>query len=174
MSMSEPKPFLVKVADFLIQSGNENNLKTLVVLPNRRSQVFLKQALAEKAERDFWLPDMLTIDEFMTHLSGLTVIDPLVTYFELFRIHRDIEKEKARSLDDFLSWAPLMLNDFSDIDFYLADARGLFNELSEVKALEQWNLGERPLTEMQTAYLAFFHSLFGYYEQLQIDRKSVV
>lgn len=168
MSMSEPKPFLVKVADFLIQSGNENNLKTLVVLPNRRSQVFLKQALAEKAERDFWLPDMLTIDEFMTHLSGLTVIDPLVTYFELFRIHRDIEKEKARSLDDFLSWAPLMLNDFSDIDFYLADARGLFNELSEVKALEQWNLGERPLTEMQTAYLAFFHSLFGYYEQLQM------
>jgi len=168
MSIPDSTLFLDKIADFLIRSGSGDNLHTLVVLPNRRSQVFLKQALAKKTGKDFWLPDMLTIDELMTHLSGLTVIDPLVAYFELFRIHRDIEKEKARSLDDFLSWAPLMLNDFSDIDYYLADAHSLFNELSEVKALEQWNLGERPLTEMQTAYLTFFHSLFGYYEQLQI------
>ncbi len=168
MSIPDSTLFLDKIADFLIRSGSGDNLHTLVVLPNRRSQVFLKQALAKKTGKDFWLPDMLTIDELMTHLSGLTVIDPLVAYFELFRIHRDIEKEKARSLDDFLSWAPLMLNDFSDIDYYLADAHSLFNELSEVKALEQWNLGERPLTEMQTAYLTFFHSLFGYYEQLQV------
>ncbi len=168
MPMSDPNPFLDKIADFLLRSGNGDSLHTLVVLPNRRSQIFLKQALAEKAVKDIWLPDMLTIDEFMTHLSGLTVIDPLVAYFELFRIHRDMEKEKARSLDDFLLWAPLMLNDFSDIDYYLADAHGLFDELSEVKALEKWNLGERPLTEMQLAYLAFFHSLFGYYERLQI------
>jgi len=168
MSMSDSIPFLDKIADFLIRSGNINNLHTLVVLPNRRSQVFLKKALANETGKDFWFPDMLTIDELMTHLSGLTVIDPLVAYFDLFRIHRDMEKEKARSLDDFLSWAPLMLNDFSDIDYYLVDAHRLFNELSEVKAIEQWNLGERPLTEMQTAYLAFFHSLFGYYEQLQV------
>ncbi len=167
MSMSYSIPFLDKIAGFLIQSGNINNLHSLVVLPNRRSQVFLKRALANKTGKDFWLPDMLTIDELMTHLSGLTVIDPLVAYFDLFRIHRDMEKEKARSLDDFLAWAPLMLNDFRDIDYSLADAHRLFNELSEVKALEQWNLGERPLTEMQTAYIAFFHSLFGYYEQLQ-------
>jgi CRISPR/Cas system-associated exonuclease Cas4 (RecB family) len=167
--MPDPIPFLDKIADFLISSETGNNLRTLVVLPNRRSQVFLKQALATKAGKDLWLPDMLTIDELMAHLSGLTVIDPLVAHFELFRIHRDIEKEKARSLDDFLSWAPLMLNDFSDIDYYLADAHGLFNELSEVKALEQWNLGERPLTEMQKTYLAFFHSLFGYYERLQMQ-----
>lgn len=167
MPISEPNPFLEKIADFLIQSGSGDNLHTLVVLPNRRSQVFLKQTLANKTGKDFWFPDMLTIDELMTHLSGLTVIDPLVAYFDLFRIHRNMEKKKARSLDDFLSWAPLMLNDFSDIDYYLADAHRLFNELSEAKALEQWNLGERPLTEIQTSYLAFFHSLFGYYEQLQ-------
>jgi len=166
--MVDPKPFLDRVAEFLLHFKNGEALQTLVVLPNRRSQVFLKQALAEKASEDFWLPDMLTIDELMAQLSGLTVVDPLVAYFELFRIHREMEKEKARSLDDFLSWASLMLNDFSDIDFSLADAHRLFNELSEVKALEEWNLGERPLTEMQTAYLAFFRSLFNYYERLQI------
>ncbi len=167
--MSDPNSFLDKIASFIIRSGNADNMHTLVVMPNQRSQIFLKQSLAKKSENDLWLPEMLTIDELMAQLSGLTVIDPLVAYFELFRIHRDMEKEKARSLDDFLSWAPLMLNDFSDVDYYLAEAHGLFNELSEVKALEQWNLGERPLTEMQKTYLAFFHSLFGYYERLQMQ-----
>ncbi len=165
--MADSPSFLDKIADFLISSESGHNLYRLVVLPNRRSQVFLKQALAKKAEKDIWLPDMLTIDELMAKLSGLTVVDPIVAYFELFKIHLDIEKENARGLDDFLSWAPLMLNDFSDVDYYLADAHGLFHELSEVKALEQWNVGERPLSGMQKAYLAFFHSLFGYYEQLQ-------
>ena len=156
------------IADFLISSGKEKMLHTLVVLPNKRSEVFLKRAFAKKTGNDFWLPDMLTIDELMAAFSGLIVIDPLEAYFELYRIHYETEKEKARSLDDFLSWAPLMLNDFSDIDYYLADARKLFHELSEVKVLESWNLGERPLTAMQKDYLAFFHSLFDYYERLQM------
>ena len=166
--MSDPVSFLDEIAGFLVHRENGDAVHTLVVLPNRRSQVFLKQYLAKNAGRDYWLPDMLTIDELMAQLSGLTVIDPLIAYFELFKIHREMTGDKARNLDDFLSWAPLMLNDFSDIDYSLADAHRLFSELSEVKALEKWNLNDRPLTEMQMAYLAFFHSLFGYYERLQM------
>ena len=166
--ISDPMSFLDEIAYFLVHRKNGDTIHTLVVLPNRRSQVFLKQYLAKNAGRDYWLPDMLTIDELMAQLSGLTVIDPLVAYFELFKIHREMTNDKARNLDDFLSWAPLMLNDFSDVDYYLADAHGLFSELSEVKVLEKWNLNERPLTEMQIAYLAFFHSLFDYYERLQM------
>ena len=166
--MNNSFSFLERIAAFLLRQDSESLLQTLVVLPNRRSQVFLKQALAKQAEKDLWLPEMLTIDELMARLSGLTVVDPLVAWFELYRIHRELEKEKARPLDDFLSWAPLMLNDFSDVDFSMAGARKLFHELSEAKALEEWNLGERPLTEMQKEYLAFFRSLFDYYERLQM------
>jgi ATP-dependent helicase/nuclease subunit B len=166
--MDEPKPFLERIAGFLLAQSQENLLQTLVVLPNRRSQVFLKQALAKKAEQDFWLPDMLTIDELMVQLSGLTVVDPLAAWFELYHIHRELEKDKARSADDFLSWAPLMLNDFNDVDFSLADAHQLFHELSEVRVMETWNPDGRPLTTLQKDYLAFFRSLFDYYERLQI------
>ena len=166
--MSDPISFLDEIAGFLVHRESGDTVHTLVVLPNRRSQVFLKQYIAKNAGRDYWLPDMLTIDELMARLSGLTVIDPLVAYFELFKIHREMEGDKAHNLDDFLSWAPLMLNDFSDVDYYLADAHRLFSELSEVKALEKWNLNDRPLTEIQIAYLAFFHSLSGYYERLQM------
>ncbi len=164
--MNDSPSFLERVATFLLQQDGKSLLQTLVVLPNRRSQVFLKQALANKSDKDFWLPDMLTIDELMARLSGLTVVDPMLAWFELYRIHRELEGENARSLDDFLSWAPLMLNDFSDIDFSLADAKKVFRELSEAKALEVWNLGERPLTAMQKDYLAFFHRLYDYYKRL--------
>ena len=166
--MNGSPSFLERIAAFLLRQDSESLLHTLVVLPNRRSQVFLKQALAKKTEKDLWLPEMLTIDELMARLSGLTVVDPMVAWFELYRIHRELEKEKARTPDDFLSWAPLMLNDFSDVDFSMANAGKLFHELSEAKALEEWNLGERPLTSVQKDYLAFFQSLFQYYERLQI------
>ncbi len=167
--MEQSISFLDRVADFLLtRFSGEEGLHTLVVLPNRRSQVFLKRALAGRATNVLWLPDMLTIDELMAQLSGLAVVDPLATYLELYKIHRELEKEKARPLDDFLSWAPLMLNDFSDIDFSMARAERLFHELSEAKALEEWNLGEKPLTALQKDYLAFFRNLFRYYERLQM------
>ncbi|MBE0650452.1 MAG: PD-(D/E)XK nuclease family protein [Bacteroidales bacterium] len=114
-----------------------------------------------------WLPEIITIDDLMLHLSGLTLADALVVDFELYKIHQDIEGENARAPEDFLSWAPLMINDFSDIDYYLTDAKTLFSELTDIKALERWNLGEKPLTEIQKNYLKFFQSLYGYYSKLK-------
>lgn len=164
--MEVQQKFLEKVADFLLEKCSAGFTETVVVFPNHRSIVFLKKYLNQKTASDLWLPDMMTIDELMVHLSGLTVIDPLIADFELFKIHQEIAGSEARSLDDFLGWAPLILNDFSDIDYYLADAEKLFDELSEIKALEKWNLGEKPLTDLQKNYLEFFRSLSTYYAKL--------
>ncbi|UBM61633.1 PD-(D/E)XK nuclease family protein [Candidatus Sulfidibacterium hydrothermale] len=166
--MNDTPVFLERVAGFLLQLKPSEGAETLVVFPNKRSQLFLKQAILRAAEKDFWLPQMMTIDDLMVQLSGVSVVDPLLAYFELYQIHLEQEKEQVRTLDEFFSWAPLMLNDFSDIDYSLADAYRLFHELSEAKVLEEWNLGERPLTEMQKDYLSFFHSLYAYYETLQM------
>ncbi len=165
--MSDQQPFLEKVADFILQKDEKDLLKTLIVFPNNRSAIFLKDHLKRKLKKDYWLPEMMTIDQLMVQLSGLTLLDPLVVYLKLFEIHRAIEKEKARSLDDFLNWAPLMLNDFNEIDLYMVQADSLFSELSEVKAMEKWNLDGMPLTSLQTQYLNFFHSLIDYYQALQ-------
>lgn len=159
--------FLQKVATFLTQDSALDLSKTVVVFPNHRSGIFLKKYLAETLHQDSWMPEIITIDDLMLQLSGLALADPLVIDFELFKIHREIEGENARPLEDFLSWAPLMLNDFSDIDYYLTDAEILFNELTDIKALERWNLGEKPLTSIQKNYLKFFQSLYTYYTKLK-------
>ncbi len=165
--MRDQKKFLEKVAALLAGESVTDLSKTVVVFPNHRSGIFLKKYLMEALPRNSWLPEILTIDELMMALSGLNAADAVVVDFELYQIHRVIEGEKARPLEDFLNWAPLMINDFSDIDYYLANAKTLFSELTDIKALERWNLGEKPLTEIQKNYLKFFQSLFTYYSRLQ-------
>ena len=165
--MSNQNPFLERVADFILQKEEKELLQTLIVFPNQRSEIFLKNYLKQQAKIDLWLPKMLTIDELMARLSGLNLLDPLAVTLKLYEIHRTIEGDKARSLDDFLSWAPRMLNDFNEIDYYLTPAQSLFSELSNVKAIEKWNPDGKPLTVLQQQYLDFFHSLFEYYTILQ-------
>lgn len=165
--MLEPVKFLQKVASFLAKGTIKDLSKTVVVFPNHRSGTFLKKYLVEELPENSWLPEVMTIDDLMLHLSGLTLAEPLVIDFELYKIHREIEGDNARPMEDFISWAPLMLNDFSDIDYYLADAKTLFRELTDIKALERWNLGEKPLTEIQKNYLKFFQSLYVYYSRLK-------
>jgi len=165
--MQQHSYFLEKVASFLAGEKAGDLSKTVVVFPNHRSGIFLKKFLREVLSKNSWLPDIMTIDELMLYLSGFTMADPVVLDFELFKIHQKIEGDNARPVEDFLSWAPLMLNDFSDIDYYLTDAKILFSELTDIKVLERWNLGEKPLTDIQKNYLKFFQSLYIYYSELK-------
>jgi len=163
--------FLEQVADFILKDANDKLLHSAVVLPNKRSEIFLKNHLKNRITTTTWLPDFFTIDEFIVSTSQITELDPVSLYFELFKIHKNIAGNNARSLDDFLAWAPLMINDFNDIDLYLADAKTVFNHLSEVRAIEAWNPG-KPLTELQKNYLSFYKSLYCYYTELNKNLKD--
>ncbi|MBN2639060.1 MAG: PD-(D/E)XK nuclease family protein [Bacteroidales bacterium] len=164
--MEKQQKFLEKVADFLLKDSSLNFQETVVVFPNHRSSVFLKKYLQQKSDHNLWLPEMMTIDDLMVELSELTVINPLLVDLELYKVHQNIALSEARSIDDFLGWSTLMVNDFSDVDYYLADAGKLFSDLTDIKALEKWNLGIEPLTLIQKNYLEFFRSLGEYYTQL--------
>ncbi len=160
------KKFLDKAATFILDNCRENSLHTAIIFPNKRTEVFLKKYLKQKVDKDFWLPEFYTTDEFMVKASGIQKLDPILIYFELFKIHQEIAGADARSIDDFLVWAPVILSDFNDIDLYMANAKAVFTNLSETKAMEAWNPDGKPLTELQQNYLSFFRSLFPYYNKL--------
>lgn len=160
------KKFLDKAATFILENCWENSLHTAIIFPNKRTEVFLKKHLKQKVDKDFWLPEFYTTDEFMVKASGIQKLDPILIYFELFKIHQEIAGADARSIDDFLVWAPVILSDFNDIDLYMANAEAVFTNLSETKAMEAWNPDGKPLTGLQQNYLSFFRSLFPYYNKL--------
>jgi len=164
--------FLEQVADFILEKVGDDTLHTAVIFPNKRSEIFLKNHLRNKVKSNYWLPEFFTIDEFMVNGSGMVELEPVNIYFELFKVHKTIAGEDARGLDDFLAWAPVMLADFTDIDLYLADAKAVFTNLSEVKAIEQWNPSGRALTDLQKHYLSFYNSLHQYYTHLKSNLKE--
>ena len=119
-----------------------------------------KNYLKEKSSKTIWLPEFYTTDEFIIKQSGLNNLDPILIYFELYKIHKALEGKKSLPIEDFLSWAPIMLSDFNDIDLYLGDVEHIFKHLTEAKAIQQWNLDGKPLTELQSDYISFYQSLF--------------
>ncbi|MDP4281901.1 MAG: PD-(D/E)XK nuclease family protein [Bacteroidota bacterium] len=158
--------FLEKTAGYLVEHYGNNLEKVCIVLPNRRAGLYLKKYLGERLSATTWAPGILSIEDFMSRLSGLSICDPLQVLFELFLVHREIEGENAQSFEEFAQWGQQLISDFREIDEYLIDPDELFLYLDETKALTVWNLNTRPLTDFEKNYLRFFHSLGIYYKKL--------
>lgn len=162
------KKFLSEAAEKIINNGHFG-AQSVVILPNRRSEVFLKEEIKKLSTLNIWLPEFYPVDEFMQKASGLKKTDNISIFFELYKIHQNIAGSNAKTIDEFLTWAPVMLSDFHDIDSSMADAKDVFKQLSAIKAIQQWNPDGRPLTELQKNYLHFFNSMFDYYVELQAN-----
>ncbi|MDD2633694.1 MAG: PD-(D/E)XK nuclease family protein [Bacteroidales bacterium] len=160
------KTFLERVAHTILQTDGDQLDKICVVMPNRRAGLFLRKHIATLANRTVWAPDFYAVDDFYARISELTLADPVVVDFELYEIHRQIEKEKAQPFGEFIKWGHVLQTDFSDVDAHLTDARSIFGYLTEVKVIEKWNLAPDGLTVAVRDYLRFYSSLYEYYRQL--------
>ena len=110
-------PFLDMIADRLLHKFPDNMQDVKVVLPSKRAVVFLKHYLSKKIDNPIFLPDMLSIEEFIINVSGLEILDNISLQFRLYNIY---SKDNNESFDQFLNWSDILLNDFNDIDKNLA------------------------------------------------------
>ncbi|MFZ4520361.1 MAG: PD-(D/E)XK nuclease family protein [Bacteroidales bacterium] len=161
-------PFLQKTAQYLVSTFGDDLAGLCIVLPNRRGGLFLRKYLAAEVGKVTWAPTIFSIEDFIGELSGLQEVDNLYLLFELFEVHKEVEGMNAQPFEEFLRWAPQLLSDFNEVDRYLADAEELFSTLTEARAIALWNLDGQPLTGFEKKYLAFYQSLFGYYEKLTV------
>lgn len=159
--------FLGKTAEYIFGKHKGNLEKVAIVLPNQRANLFLKKHFSELLEHAIWSPKFISIEDFILDISGLQIMEPTDLLFELYALHREIKKDKAESLDEFVSWGNIMLYDFNEIDRYLVDADTLYASLSEIHAMEQWNLDGRKLSDFQKNYLEFWAQLSDYYNRLK-------
>ncbi len=158
--------FLEKATKYLIHKYGDSISDLCIVMPNRRAGLFLKKYLSQQAKKTIWSPDIFSVEDFINELSGLQVTDAISLYFELYETHRNVEKERAESFDNFLSWGKTLLHDFNDIDLHLADPQKIFYFLNSSKAYAVWNLEQKPLSDYQERYLKFYNSLYNYYKDL--------
>jgi CRISPR/Cas system-associated exonuclease Cas4 (RecB family) len=159
--------FLNRVAKHIVEKYPSDHLDQIcIVLPNRRGGIYFQKHLANYLGKTSWAPSIFSIEDFIEKLSGLQSIDPVFLLFELYNVHREVEKDNAVDFIQFLSWGQVLLSDFNEVDQYLVDADQLFSYLSDTKAISLWNPSGVALTEFQLKYLEFFRSLKQYYQIL--------
>jgi CRISPR/Cas system-associated exonuclease Cas4 (RecB family) len=156
--------FLDKLSQHILNKHANELGNVQIVLPSRRARVFLTDYFKQHIQQNSWLPEIYSLEDFVKELSQLTVLDNIDLVFKLYDTHQKIEGSKAEALEDFLSWANTLLQDFNEVDRYLVSSEELYTFLSEAKAIENWNLGNEELSEFQKNYLHFWRKLGDYYK----------
>lgn len=133
------------------------------MLPNKRGALFLKKHLAQSFAQTMWLPRILSAEELVEELSGLKLPEEIDLICLLYESYRACYGARAENFEGFARWGSLILQDFNEIDKSLANPAQLYDNLKDVKVIENWSLGQEPLTEHQKAYLDFMGSLGNIY-----------
>ncbi len=158
-------PFLQHIAQYIFEHHQNDTEHLCIVLPNKRGALYLKQHLAKAFQKTIWLPTIISAEELVAELSGLQQADSIDLICDLYQVYVDILKEKAEPFDAFAKWGTLMLQDFNEADRYLVDTDSLYQNLKEIKEIENWSLSADDLTPTQQDYIDFMFQMGTIYKE---------
>lgn len=147
---------------------HDNLEEVTIVLPSQRACSYFKFYLKNNVKKTSWLPQIITIDSFFKQNSALKPIDGIELLIEFYSVYQNIEKKDAETFDYFIKWAGTLLADFNEIDHYLADPKTIFQDLSNIKSIDNWSFNTDDLTDIQTNFSSFWNKLYSYYSALNI------
>ncbi|MDY7394781.1 PD-(D/E)XK nuclease family protein [Aureibaculum sp. 2210JD6-5] len=149
-----------------IFTKNENISELTFVLPSKRAGTFLKNSIKEQLSGTLILPKIISIEEFIEKLSNISAIDNTSILFEFYTIYKRLTPENTlESFENFTKWAPLLLQDFNEIDRNLIDTKHLFSYLTDIKRLETLLKGEE-ITDLISKQVQFYANFENYYNEL--------
>jgi CRISPR/Cas system-associated exonuclease Cas4 (RecB family) len=168
-------PFLDKIAQYVLENYSDRLHRICLVTPNRRAGLFLKKYFSRRASKAVWAPDVMSMEDFISRISGISIQEPFALLMDFYNVYVSIEKENAESLEEFLKWAPMLIKDFNDIDAHVDEPEQLFGNVLDVKKIEAWNPDGQQSSEYQQKYLKFFQRMKVYHEAFReklLSRKT--
>ena len=131
--------FLEDVAQYLINKKG-NDLSNLdLILPNKRSCVFLRHYLSSANKETLWLPNISDISSYIQKETDAILADQYSLVILLYLSYRELMEKsgmEAEDFDRFYPWGTMILADFDEIDKNLAEAKYVFKFISEIKQIE--------------------------------------
>lgn len=172
--------FLHQTAAHLLAEHGKDLQHVLVLMPNQTGINFFRKALAESAQSAVWAPVCLTPGKQMEKASGLVIGNKITLAAELHRVYQTVLNLEPEPFERFFPWADLLLDDFDDIDKYLADAKVLYANLAGLKNINEqfsylteeqialikrfWKSYEEPsITESKERFLRIWEKLYEVY-----------
>ena len=153
--------FLSRVIKQELQNPKTSLQNTVFVLPSQRAGVFIKRELVKQVNEATFLPEFISIENYIQDIAGIKQIDQVQLLFEFYSIYKkETPKKEIESFDIFSQWATIVLQDFNEIDRHLVDSRDLFLYLRDINRLNNWE----PNTKLTKNYFSFFERLHTYYD----------
>ncbi|MFA7444672.1 MAG: PD-(D/E)XK nuclease family protein [Flavobacteriaceae bacterium] len=154
--------FLDKIASEIAKQFGNEIADVVVVLPNKRSKVFLTQALKHQLKNTFFAPEIVSIEELVEQISEMRILNSVELLFEFYKIYEQVSQKEKQDFEQFAPWAKVLLKDFSDIDAYLCEPDKVLQYLKDIKEVEHWSLSEKK-TKLIEKHLKFWGLLPQYY-----------
>ena len=149
--------------------------KVSLILPNKRAGIFLKKEWAKLNKTTGFLPQIIAIESFIEELSQLRLLSNTELIFEFYEVYLELTPANERdSFDSFSKWAPIVIQDFNEIDRYLIPQNQIFGYLSAIQEINHWSL-EPNSTPLIKGYLSFWKKVDSYYTKFteQLLQKGV-
>lgn len=127
--------FLKAIAEYYYHHEGDNLNRLCFVFPNRRAGVFFKRYIGEANNKPVISPQVITIQDLFSSLSGLTSCDKIDLLTTLYSEYIKLTPVPD-TFDDFIYWAEILLGDFDDIDKYMVDAKKVFANIKDLKEIE--------------------------------------
>ena len=164
--MTNPS-FLDKIAQVLIQNYSDKLTDTIVVLPNKRSKIFLIEALKKQVVTNIFSPEIISVEDFVQDIANIRTIDPIELLFEFYEVYLSItEKTNQQSFELFANWAKTLLQDFNEVDRYLLEPSHVLSYLKDIEDIKKWGIEVENKTQLLENYIDFWKLLPKYYQSL--------
>lgn len=135
--------FLKQVADYYTGDPERRNALAsyTFVFPNKRSAMHMRKYLKDAIDHVGFMPKLVTITSFTQEFSARPLGSPSELLFILYDCYRRVlarkgRPDQARDFDSFIFWGNIALQDFSDVDAYMANPAELFRNLRGLKEIE--------------------------------------
>ncbi len=165
--------FLYRVAEDLLSRFGKDLQDVAIVFNNKRPQLFLRKYLAEIRGKPIWSPRFYTIQQFFSESTSLVCASQLKQFFILYSEYNLLLKKEGKevvSADIFYPLAEIIVSDFSQIDYYMADPIKVFNVIGSIAELEQ----QFPnFEEEQLSFMESFWSSFSQEKQNKVQEKFI-
>lgn len=162
------KKFLFKVAEEIAEQHAESLSDIQIILPSKRSGLYLNQYLSTIMGKAFLAPRIITWDEFLEDSSGFTLLNHVSLTFKAYESYLKVSKN-AEDFDEFSKWSHIAISDFNEIDNYLLEPKRVFKDLKNIKDIEDWSFATDELSIMQKDFKNFWTILGEFYHQFKAD-----
>jgi len=149
-----------------LETHSKDVSKISLILPNKRAGIFLKMEWSKLNKTTGFLPQIIAIETFIEELSQLRLLSNTELIFEFYEVYLKLTPLNERdTFDSFSKWAPVVLQDFNEIDRYLIPQNQIFEYLSAIQEINHWSLDPNT-TPLIKGYLSFWKKVQTYYKKL--------